>query len=137
AFPTRRSSDLEQANGSTVAGSSPGCREPTKLYDLNGDGVFNVLDYAADPRVTDLNGDGAVDRGDLRVFADGMDNDGDGYVDDLSGWDANDNDGDEFDHRYFGHGTGRAGIVAPETDNALGAAGVCPRCPLMNVRIAN
>ncbi|HEX9504968.1 MAG TPA: S8 family serine peptidase, partial [Acidimicrobiia bacterium] len=119
----------------TLAGSSPGCREPSKLYDLNGDGVFNVEDYAADPRVTDLNTDGVVDRGDLRVFADGLDDDGDGYVDDLSGWDAANDDGDEFDDRFFGHGTGRAGIVAPETNNALGVAGICPRCPLMNVRI--
>jgi len=47
------------------------------------------------------------------VFADGIDNDGDGYVDDLSGWDAVNDDGDEFDDRFFGHGTGRAGIVAP------------------------
>src|SRR5436309_9193108 len=51
----------EQANGQTLAGSSPGCREPSKLYDLNGDGVFNVEDYAADPRVTDLNTDGVVE----------------------------------------------------------------------------
>ena len=114
----------EQASGQTVAGSSPGCREPARVYDLNGDGVFNVVDYADDPRVSDLNGDGAVDRGDFRPFADGADNDGDGYVDDLSGWDAADNDGDEFDDRYFGHGTGRAGIAAPETDNGLGVAGV-------------
>src|SRR5437667_6018678 len=125
----------EQANGQTVAGSSPGCREPTKVYDLNGDGVFNVQDYAADPRVADLNGDGVVDRGDLAVFADGVDDDGDGYVDDLSGWDAVNDDNDEFDDRFFGHGTGRAGIVAPETNNALGVAGICPQCPLMNVRI--
>jgi len=63
------------------------------------------------------------------------DNDGNGYIDDLSGWDADDDDGDEFDHRYFGHGTGRAGIVGPETNNGRGVAGVCPDCPLMNVRI--
>ena len=118
--------------------SGPCCHAPAAdPWDCNNDGVFNVVDYSCDARVTDFNGDGAVDRGDLRVFADGVDNDGDGYVDDLSGWDANDNDGDEFDHRYFGHGTGRAGIVAPETDNTLGVAGVCPRCPLMNVRIDN
>src|SRR5437016_5049018 len=104
-------------------------------WDCNADGVFNVQDYACDPRVSDTNGSGALDRGDLRVFVDHVDNDGNGYVDDLSGWDADDDDGDEFDHRYFGHGTGRAGIVAPETNNGLGVAGVCPNCPLMNVRI--
>ncbi|TMA83131.1 MAG: hypothetical protein E6J77_14800, partial [Deltaproteobacteria bacterium] len=95
-------------------------------WDCNADGVFNVQDYACDPRVSDTNGSGALDRGDLRVFVDHVDNDGNGYVDDLSGWDADDDDGDEFDHRYFGHGTGRAGIVAPETNNGRGVAGVCP-----------
>ena len=108
---------------------------PGDPHDCNGDGVFNVEDYATDPSVTDTNGSGDVDRGDLAVFADGADDDGNGYVDDLSGFDTDDDDGDEFDHRFFGHGTGRAGIAAPETDNALGVAGVCPRCPLMNVRI--
>src|SRR5437763_1070590 len=96
-----------------------------------------VVAALAVARVADANGDGALDRGDLRVFADGIDDDADGYVDDLSGWDTVNDDDDEFDDRYFGHGTGRAGIVAPETNNALGVAGVCPRCPLMNVRIDN
>jgi subtilisin family serine protease len=108
---------------------------PGDPHDCNADGVFDVRDYATDPRVTDGNGSGAVDRGDLRTFADGVDDDGNGYVDDLSGFDTDDDDGDEFDDRYFGHGTGRAGIAAPETDNGLGVAGVCPDCPLMNVRI--
>jgi subtilisin family serine protease len=105
-------------------------------HDCNGDGVFNVVDYVGDPRLAgDVNGSGVVDRGDLRVLADGVDDDGNGYVDDLSGWDTDDDDGDEFDHRYFGHGTGRAGIVGPATDNGRGVAGVCPDCPLMNVRV--
>jgi len=108
---------------------------PEDPHDCNGDGVFNVVDYADDPRVADLNGSGVVDRGDLRLFVDGVDDDGNGYVDDLSGWDSDDDDGDEFDHRYFGHGTGRAGIIAPATNNGLGVAGVCPACPLMNVRV--
>ena len=85
----------EQANGMTVAGTSPGCREPGKVYDLNGDGVFNVLDYSADPRVTDLNGDGAVDRGDLAVFANGVDDDGDGLADALDPGCADGDDADE------------------------------------------
>ena len=118
------------------AGGCPAAPEGDP-HDCNGDGVFNVRDYAGDPSVPDLNGSRATDRGDLRVFADGVDDDSNGYVDDLSGWDTDDNDGDEFDHRYFGHGTARAGIVAPETNNGLGVAGVCPGCPLMNVRVAD
>jgi len=114
----------------------PCCLPPVgDVHDCNADGVFSVEDYVCDSAVSDTNGSGALDRGDLRVFADGLDTDGNGYVDDLSGFDTDDDDGDEFDHRYFGHGTGRAGIAAPETDNGLGVAGVCPNCPLMNVRI--
>ena len=116
--------------------AGPCCSPPvTDAYDCNADGVFSILDYACDARVTDANGSGALDRGDLRPFENGVDDDGNGYVDDLSGFDTDDDDGDEFDHRYFGHGTGRAGIVAPETNNGRGVAGVCPRCPLMNLRI--
>jgi subtilisin family serine protease len=108
---------------------------PDDPHDCNNDGVFNVVDYVGDSRLSDLNGSGVVDRGDLWVFADDVDKDGNGYVDDLSGWDTDDDDADEFDHRYFGHGTGRAGIAAPATNNGVGVAGVCPDCPLMNVRV--
>jgi hypothetical protein len=114
----------------------PCCMAPVgDAHDCNADGVFDVDDYVCDARVTDSNGTGVVDRGDLRVFADGHDDDANGYVDDLSGWDSDDDDGDEYDHRYFGHGTGRAGIVGPETNNGKGVAGVCPDCPIMSVRV--
>lgn len=118
------------------------CSAPTAdPHDCNDDGVFNVEDYAGSG-VPDFNATGDIDRGDLRTFANGVDDDANGYVDDLSGWDAADDDGDEFDHRFFSHGTGRAGIVAPDTDNVvpetntgIGVAGVCPDCPVMSVRI--
>jgi subtilisin family serine protease len=106
------------------------------VFDLNGDGVFNIDDYAADPRVGDLNGDGLLGPGDLRVaFANGIDDDLNGYVDDLTGWDSADDDGDEFDFRYFGHGTGRNGFIGARTNNGIGMAGLCPACRLMNVRV--
>jgi hypothetical protein len=51
-------------------------------YDLNGDGVFNIQDYAADRRFRDVNGNGILDPGDLIALAsDGVDSDGNGYVD--------------------------------------------------------
>src|SRR5262245_46967441 len=87
----------QDAGGQTTPGSSPGCREPGLAYDINGDGVFNVQDYASDPRVPNTAATSAVTRGDLRVFENGVDDDGNGFVDDISGWDARDGDGDEYD----------------------------------------
>src|SRR5437016_1096639 len=57
-------------------------------YDVNHDGVFNVQDYAHDPRVTDANHNGILDPEDLILaFSDGNDDDHNGYVDDVAGWD--------------------------------------------------
>src|SRR5256884_2772291 len=96
--------------------AGPCCTAPIEdPWDCNADGVFNVQDYACDARVRDTNGSGALDRGDLRGFVDHLDNDGNGYGDDLSGWDADDHDGDEVDHRDLGPRTRRPGAVAPQT----------------------
>ncbi|HYC00153.1 MAG TPA: S8 family serine peptidase [Candidatus Limnocylindrales bacterium] len=104
-------------------------------HDCNGDGVFNVQDFAGDSRLTDTILPGVLSRSDLRVFEDGIDTDSNGFIDDISGWDADDDDGDEYDHRDFGHGTGRNGFIGAETDNGIGIAGICPDCPLTNVRV--
>jgi len=106
-------------------------------YDLNGDGVLSVQDYAQDSRVTDPEGDG-VDVGDLlRAFSDGADSDGNGYVDDISGWDFFDGDNDVFDATGYGHGTGTASVHSAETDNGLGMASVAPGCRLMALRVGD
>lgn len=125
----------QDAGGLTTPGSAPGCLEPGLEYDLNGDGFFNVEDYADDARVPDSVALAGKSRGDLRPFADGADDDGNGFVDDLSGWDARDGDGDEYRTNGNSHGTGRNGFIAAETDNGDGIAGICPECSLANVRV--
>lgn len=108
--------------------------------DTNGDGIISWRELSSPAAGVlklpddDFNGNGVLDRGDLTPLGDGIDNDGNGFIDDIAGYDFDDGDNDEFDHRYFGHGTGRAGIAAAEADNGIGIAGNCPRCSLLNIR---
>ncbi len=125
----------QDAGGTTTPGSSPGCRESGLAYDLDGNGYLNVEDYANDPRVPNSVATAAKTRGDLRPFENGVDDDGNGFVDDISGWDARDGDGDEYRTTGDGHGTGRNGIIGAEGDNGIGLVGVCPECTLANVRV--
>ena len=115
--------------------------EEAAEYDANGDGAFNVDDYAADPRVDD----GTPTGQDLiRVFSDGHDGLGgptedNGYVDDIAGWDFFDDDNDPADtSSYFaagGHGTGRMREAAERGNDDAGELGVCPKCQVMPVRV--
>ncbi len=74
----------------------------------------------------------------------GVDDDENGYVDDVNGWDFSDaptlqGHGDWItrDNRpddETGHGTHVAGIIAAETDNGIGIAGIAWHCRLMPLR---
>jgi hypothetical protein len=102
-------------------------------YDVNGDGVFNSIDYAGS--VSDLNGNGFIDPQDLiRTYSNSVDDDGNGYVDDIAGWDFYENDNDPNDDVDFSHGNGRS-------RDAVGEAGVedgqCPNCMVMPLRVGD
>jgi hypothetical protein len=112
--------------------------------DCNGDGAFNVADYANDSRVSNAAGDGEADSildgSDLiATFSNGDDADANGYVDDIAGWDFFDDDNDPFDASSCcsasGHGTDRAKGAAAETDNGEGDPGMCPDCQIMPLRV--
>lgn len=62
----------------------------------------------------------------------GIDDDGNGYVDDLYGWDFVDEDNAPSDGT--GHGTLVAGLIAAETDNTEGLAGVASNTSIMVLR---
>jgi hypothetical protein len=112
-------------------------------YDANGDGAFNVDDYANDSRVSTTGGNGipgAVDGQDLiRAFSDGADTDGNAYVDDVAGWDFFDDDNDPYDASSYSsagdHGSGRAEEAGAQTDNGADGAAVCPDCQIMVLRL--
>ncbi len=111
-------------------------------YDVNGDGVFNVMDYACDPRMADALADhrrhGPPDfltPEDLIIeFSNHDDADHNGYVDDIAGWDFVDDKNDPFDDVQYGHGTGEARDSNAEADNS-GSLGTCPNCMVLPLRV--
>jgi hypothetical protein len=110
-------------------------------YDLNGDGVLNVVDYACDERVdpTPPNGagiDGLDPQDVLIAFTDGDDDDRNGYADDMVGWDFLDDDNDPFDDVAYGHGSGEARDSAGEA-NTGGDLGTCPNCMQVHMRVGD
>jgi hypothetical protein len=133
-------------------------------YDIIGDGVVNVLDWACDSRVakalypTGLNpgltcpGSSActatpryhgptVDgklvltpEALILAFSDGKDHDHDGYANDIAGWNYVDNNNDPYDDVQYGHGSGEAQDSTAEADTG-GTVGSCPNCMIMPLRV--
>ena len=125
---------------------------PFRPDDLNGDGVFNVVDFACDARVDPAPAKGVgpvfpngqpgagqpmLDPQDVLIaFSDGDDDDGNGYVDDMVGWDFLDDDNDPYDDVQYGHGTGESRDSSAEADNG-GDLGTCPNCMAIHMRVGD
>jgi hypothetical protein len=141
-----RSTSLE--DGGSCAGY-----DPTK-YDANGDGVFNVIDYACDSRVEKSKAartargqpagqgpDDLLDPQDVLIaFTDGTDADHNGFTDDIVGWDFLDNDNDPYDDVQYGHGSGEIRDSTAEANNSSengGALGACPNCMSIPLRVGD
>jgi hypothetical protein len=120
---------------------------PHGNYDVNGDGVFNVLDYACDSRVAAvLNGPspshalrhgspGMLTPEDLILaFSDGIDHDHNGYANDIAGWNFVDDNNDPYDDVQYGHGTGEARDSNGEA-NTNQDLGTCPNCMVLPLRV--
>jgi hypothetical protein len=119
-------------------------------YDLDGNGLVNLADWADDPRLrVDAGRDDAddmLDPSDLLGTAwgedwDGVDNDGNGYTDDIAGWDfmAHDNDAyNDYERDSYGtHGSGVMEDIGAEGDGGGGDIGVCPNCAILPVRVGH
>ncbi len=138
------------ADRASPVDGGPACDTFTGADDANGDGAFNVRDYACDSGVDEDDGDTEADEildgsdliaafsGDLNGDSD-PDDDQNGYDDDIAGWDFFDDDNDPYDASSCcsasGHGTGRAREAVAETNNGEGATGMCPDCQFMPLRI--
>lgn len=76
------------------------------------------------------------------IAGNGIDDDNNGYIDDVTGWDAADNDNDpsppaNANASYFSHGTHCAGISAAVTDNGIGISSIGFNSKIIPVKIAN
>ncbi len=132
----QRSAPLEPLPGSLT------CATLADEYDANGDGVFNVSDYACDSRVEidpakGVGPDDLLDPQDVLIaFTDGVDDDDNGFKDDMVGWDFLDDDNDPYDDVQYGHGTGEARDSTAEADTG-GELGACPNCMSIHMRVGD
>ena len=116
-------------------------------YDVLGQGVFNVMDYACDSRVAAVV-TGSSPRHALRhgptgmltpedlilAFSNGVDHDQNGFASDIAGWNFVDNNNDPFDDVQYGHGTGEAEGSNGEA-NTTQNLGTCPDCMVLPLRV--
>ncbi|MEM1112308.1 MAG: S8 family peptidase [Pseudomonadota bacterium] len=65
----------------------------------------------------------------------GIDDDNNGYVDDVIGWDFYGDNNRPWDHD--GHGTFVAGVIAADSDNKIGMAGINPHARIMVLKALN
>jgi hypothetical protein len=132
----------DRAQPLVADGQQAACGTYVNADDANGDGVFNLRDYACDSRVdlTDprrVGPAGMLTPQDLLIaFSDSADDDGNGFRDDVVGWDFLDDDNDPYDDVHYGHGTGEAQDSAAEADNG-GELGTCPNCMAMHIRVGD
>ena len=105
---------------------------------------IGIADTGVDLGHPDLAGKIAINAGEIP--GNDLDDDGNGYIDDVTGWDAGDNDNDPNPEPFFEpqlgidesfHGTFVASIAAAATGNEEGGSGAGWNCEVVPIRVAS
>lgn len=135
-----------EAAGQDFADSDP--------YDLDGSGIFNVAQYANDPRIPKpyfcarQDGDGygytGISPADLIAT---FGTPGSpyyvarsapaGFTDAIAGWNFVDDDNDPYDAVHYDHGTGTAEDAAGAAGTLDQEVGACPNCMVLPVKVGD
>lgn len=112
-----------------------GVREAWKVTKGSEDVVVAVIDTGVDYTHPELDANIWVN---LDEIPDNdVDDDGNGYVDDIHGWDFEDNDNDSLaGSKIHWHGTAMAGVIAAEEDG-FGVTGAAPHVRIMDLRVCD
>ncbi|MGI8920507.1 MAG: S8 family serine peptidase [Solirubrobacteraceae bacterium] len=110
-------------------------------YDILRQGVFNLLDYACDARVSLHDArrhgpPGVLTPEDLILAFSkpGVDHDHNGFAGDIAGWNFVDDNNNPYDDVHYGHGTGEAQDSNGEA-NTNQELGTCPNCMVLPLRV--
>ncbi len=113
------------------------------IVDTSQEVVIGVVDTGVDIYHEDLKskiwqnkGEIGTDKNGNPKASNGIDDDNNGYIDDWRGWDFY-GVGDNNPNAGMDHGTHVAGIVAAETNNFTGIAGVAPHAKIMAIKAAS
>jgi subtilisin family serine protease len=68
------------------------------------------------------------------IAGNGVDDDGNGLVDDVHGWDFENNDSSTFDGVGDDHGTHVSGTIGAVRNNGIGVAGICGQISMLNAK---
>jgi serine protease len=96
--------------------------------------LIGVVDAGIDTGHVDLKGKYFENTSDP---INGVDDDNDGFIDNYWGWDFKSKTGNVQFSGGVDHGVQMSGVIAPNTDNGIGIAGVGFNCKMLGIKVTN